>query len=82
MPRDRFDECVRRRQPKTLSDEVRAELIIKLRRLGWTYKAIGRRVGLSPNGVKYALMRVTQPGRYYGGPADGEVDAVAALEEW
>lgn len=54
----------RRRQPKTMSDYERAEIIFKLRKRGWSYDKIGRAVGLSANGAKYALLRVTQPGRY------------------
>jgi lambda repressor-like predicted transcriptional regulator len=80
MPRDRFDESVRRRQPKTMNDDLRAAVIMDLRRKGWTYKAIGQRVGLSANGAKYALHRVTQPGRY-DVETDGEVD-VEPPEKW
>lgn len=54
----------RRRQPKLLPDAERVKLIWLLRRRGWTYSKIGRHVGLSANGVKYALHRATQPGRY------------------
>ena len=60
----------RRRQPRTMSDLERVETIAALRRRGWTYAKIGRVVGLSANGAKYALhrvtalYRVTQPGRY------------------
>jgi lambda repressor-like predicted transcriptional regulator len=71
----------RRRQPRTMNDQVRAEVIMDLRRKGWTYKAIGRRVGLSPNGVKYALHRVTQPGRYTE-VCEEEVDHGEAPEAW
>ena len=52
------------RQPKTMSDQERFEVIRSLRRRGWTYAKIGRQVGLSANGVKYALHRITQPGRH------------------
>ena len=61
------------RQPKTMSDTERFEIIFALRKKGWTYARIGRRVGLSPNGVKYALHRVTQPGRH-ADDAPEEVD--------
>jgi lambda repressor-like predicted transcriptional regulator len=71
----------RRRQPKTMNDDVRVELIMALRRRGWTYARIGQRVGLSANGVKYALHRVTQPGRY-DEYCEEEVDHTAPREEW
>jgi lambda repressor-like predicted transcriptional regulator len=54
----------RHRQPKTMSDQERIEIIVGLRRRGWTYKRIGQSIGMSANGVKYALHRVTQPGRH------------------
>lgn len=54
----------RTRQPKAMPDDQRVALIVALRKRGWTYAKIGQRVGLSANGVKYALHRVTQPGRY------------------
>lgn len=54
----------RRRQPKQMSDEERFQIIYALRKKKWTYERIGTFVGLSPNGVKYALHRVTQPGRH------------------
>ena len=63
----------RRRQPQTMSEQERIEAIIWLRRRGWTYKKIGQHVGLSANGVKYALHKVTQPGRYIA-EAPEEVD--------
>jgi hypothetical protein len=78
---DPYDECYRRRQPKIMNDDLRAAVIMDLRRKGWTYKAIGRRVNLSANGVKYALHRVTQPGRY-ADHFEEEVDDAAALEQW
>ena len=56
-----------------MSDSERLAAIVALRRRGWTYKKIGARVGLSANGVKYALHRVTQPGRYIA-EAPEEVD--------
>ena len=59
------------RQPKTMSDHDRVALIMSLRRRGWTYAKIGGHVGLSANGVKYALHRVTQPGRHeYDAPEE------------
>ena len=63
----------RRRQPQTMSDAQRVAVIASLRRRGWTYKKIGAYVGLSANGVKYALHKVTQPGRYIA-EAPEEVD--------
>ena len=61
------------RQPKTMSDAERVQLIFSLRKRGWTYAKIGKRVGLSANGVKYALHRETKPGRYIA-DAPEEVD--------
>lgn len=39
--------------------------IVELRRRGWTYKRIGRAVGMSENGVAASLTRIRQgrPGR-------------------
>ena len=54
----------RRRLPKTMSDQERVEIIFTLRKKNWTYERIGKLIGLSANGVKYALHRVTQPGRH------------------
>jgi hypothetical protein len=71
----------RRRHPRTMNDETRAELIGELRRRGWTYAQIGRRVGLSANGAKYALHKVTQPGRY-DEYCEEEVDHAPPPEEW
>jgi lambda repressor-like predicted transcriptional regulator len=56
-----------------MSDRERVEMIFTLRRRGWTYARIGRQVGLSANGVKYALHRETRPGRYIA-DAPEEVD--------
>jgi hypothetical protein len=53
-----------RRQERTMSDAERVETIAKLRRRGRTWEQCGRAVGLSANGAKYALHKVTQPGRY------------------
>ncbi len=52
------------RSPRTMSDQERFEVIQSLRRRNWTYAKIGQQVGMSANGVKYALHRVTKPGRY------------------
>lgn len=54
----------RRRLPKTMSDQERFEIIWALRKRRWTYARIGQHIGMSPNGVKYALYRVTNPSRY------------------
>lgn len=80
---DTYDAAMpdRRRQPKTMNDETRAQVIMSLRRRGWTYAQIGKRVGLSANGTKYALMRVTNPGRY-AEDFEEEVDHAPAGEEW
>lgn len=56
-----------------MSDQERFEIIYKLRKKKWTYEQIGQFVGLSANGVKYALHRVTQPGRH-ADDAPEEVD--------
>lgn len=71
----------RRRQPKTMNDDERVKVIMALRRRGWTYARIGKRVGLSANGVKYTLHRVTQPGRY-DEYYEEEVDHAAPREQW
>lgn len=71
----------RRRQPRTMNDQTRAEVIAALRRRGWTYAQIGQRVGLSANGVKYALQRVTQP-RRYDEDFEEEVDHAPPPEQW
>jgi lambda repressor-like predicted transcriptional regulator len=63
----------RRRVPRTMSDQERVEIIFSLRKKRWTYARIGKLVGLSANGVKYALHRVTQPGRH-ADDAPEEVD--------
>jgi lambda repressor-like predicted transcriptional regulator len=47
-----------------MSDVERVETIARLRRRGWTWAQCGKAVGLSANGCKYALHKVTQPGRY------------------
>jgi lambda repressor-like predicted transcriptional regulator len=71
----------RRRQPRTMPDHVRAEVIADLRRRGWTYAKIGKKVGLSANGVKYALHRVTDPHRY-DEYYEEEVDHAPGPEVW
>ena len=81
MPRDRYDEAIRRRQPRTMNDRLRAETILKLRRQGWTWEKVGRAVGLSANGAKYCLHRVTQPGQYTE-VCEEEVDHGEAPEAW
>jgi hypothetical protein len=68
-------------QPRTMNDDVRAELSATLRRRGWTYKQIGRHVGLSANGAKCALDEVTQPGRY-ADDFEEEVDHAPPAEAW
>jgi hypothetical protein len=79
--RDPADDCYRRRQPKTMNDEVRAEVIADLRRRGWTWKKIGQRVSLSDTGAKRALIRATQPGRY-DEVCEEEVDHGESPEAW
>jgi len=56
-----------------MSDESRQELVVALRRRGWTYDKIGRRVGMSANGVMQLIRRVTDPEAYYH-KLDEEVD--------
>lgn len=43
----------------------RDELIRELRGRGWSYRAIGKRVGMSANGVMHSLRRMAagKPGR-------------------
>lgn len=43
-----------------LSPLERDELIARLRRSGWTIRAIAKHVGISPNGVHYALKRMDE----------------------
>jgi DNA-binding CsgD family transcriptional regulator len=49
-----------------LTPYQRDELILKLRRRGYTYRAIARQVGMSPGGVLRALRRIGE-GRPGGG---------------
>jgi hypothetical protein len=72
---DPADQCYRRRQPKTMNDEVRGEIIAKLRAQGWTWKRIGQRVGLSDTGAKRAHVRARAG-------VIKSVDEVKALEQW
>ena len=46
----------------TLNAPDRDEMIVALRRRGWTYAKIGRRVGMSESGVKRALDRIRAGG--------------------
>lgn len=64
----RHDEKPRRRTGQDapfLSSVERDELIVELRRRGCTLAHIGRRVGMSANGVLHALRRIEEgrPGR-------------------
>jgi len=43
----------------------RDRLIVQLRQRGWTYKRIGKRVGISESGVLRALQRIAEGG--FGG---------------
>ena len=52
------------RQPKTMPDSERVRLIYALRKRKWSYAKIGKHIGMSANGVKYALHRVTDPTRH------------------
>jgi hypothetical protein len=49
-----------------LTPYQRDELIVALRRRGYTYRQIAGRVGMSPNGVMQALRRIGE-GRRGGG---------------
>lgn len=71
----------RHRQPQELGKEARFDLIMRLRRRGYTYAAIGKVVGLSPNGVKYAMWGVLDPQRYRE-RCEEEVDHASPPEEW
>ena len=42
--------------------QQRDQMIVALRRRGWTYKRIGARVGLSESGVQRALLRIREGG--------------------
>ena len=48
-----------------VSAAERDRIIVELRRKGWTYKRIGKAVGMSPTGVSESLTRIRQgrPGR-------------------
>jgi SOS response regulatory protein OraA/RecX len=48
-----------------MSAAEKDKLILALRRKGYTYAQIGKSVGMSKNGVRYALIRAAQgrPGR-------------------
>lgn len=48
-----------------MSAADRDQMIAHLRGLGWSYRAIGKRVGMSANGVMHSLRRMAQqrPGR-------------------
>jgi predicted ArsR family transcriptional regulator len=43
-----------------MSAATRDKLIVELRRKGRTYAEIGKAVGLSKMGVRYALIRIAQ----------------------
>lgn len=49
----------------TLPAAERDKLIMELRMRGWSYRAIGKRVGMSANGVMHSLRRMAEgkPGR-------------------
>ena len=51
-----------------LGPRERDQLIVQLRRAGWTYKRIGRRVGMSESGVARAGQRIRE-GRFGTGSA-------------
>jgi len=42
----------------TTPAQVRDDKILRLRRLGWTYKRIGKAVGMSESGVSRAIERI------------------------
>jgi hypothetical protein len=50
-----------------MNGQTRDELIVAMRRGGYTYKQIGRTVGMSPNSVGHALRRIGE-GRPGKGP--------------
>lgn len=43
-----------------LSSQERDKLIKELRMRGWSYRAIGKRVGMSANGVMHSLRRMAE----------------------
>ena len=45
-----------------LPAHVRDEQIVKLRRIGWTYKRIAARVGMDESGVRRAMQRIKAGG--------------------
>jgi hypothetical protein len=48
-----------------MSAMQRDEKILEMRRRGYSYRAIGKAVGMSPNGVMHSLRRISEgrPGR-------------------
>ncbi len=43
-----------------MSGPERDALIVRLRRRGWTYRRIGKALGMSANGVMLALRRIVE----------------------
>lgn len=54
------------RQERGYSDAQKAKYATEQRARGATWPAIGKMVGMSPNGVKALVERTNNPNRYYG----------------
>ena len=65
-----------------MSDKRRTELMLKMRRNGWSYRRIARALDMSFNGVMMALRRVLEPDRYYQRLEEEVGNVGARPEEW
>jgi hypothetical protein len=54
----------RRRPEKLMNDEQRARLIAKMRQRGWSWERIGKSVGMSANGARYLVERISDPEKW------------------
>jgi hypothetical protein len=72
----------RTRQPRGYSDAEKARYATEQRARGATWPAIGKVVGMSPNGVKALVERTTNPARYYGEGEEEERPLPPPGEEW
>jgi hypothetical protein len=68
-----------------MNDQMRARMIAKLRSRGWSWERIGKTVGLSANGAKYLLQRMTDPNwsdRYRKVGEGGRMPRGGPSEDW
>ena len=70
------------RQPRGYSDAEKARYATEQRAKGATWPAIGKVVGMSPNGVKALVERTTNPGRYYADDEPESRPLPGPTEEW